>query len=259
MDPFIEGEEWEDFHLLFVAELRRQLAGRLLPRYIVRGEEYVYLLREAGFERGRVRPDTFVVERSPARPGSGRTTGAVSVLEPPAMLPLPQIDWHRQVFLEVRRAGTGEIVCVIELLSPVNKQGAGREEYVRKRTALLQSTAHLVEIDLLRGGQRLPMDEPLPPGDFYVFVSRAEQRPMCGVCNFPLRERLPEIPVPLGAGDPDLVLDLQVVFDAVYDDATYGETLNYGRQPLPPLTAEDTAWTAERLAAAGQGPKERCK
>ena len=43
VDPYIEGEEWEDFHLLFVAELRRQLTPRLRPKYLVRGEEYVYV------------------------------------------------------------------------------------------------------------------------------------------------------------------------------------------------------------------------
>src|SRR5215831_17508268 len=171
MDPYIEGEEWEDFHLLFVAELRRQLTPRLRPKYLVRGEEYVYLLREPGAERGRIRPDTFVAETRPRPPGLPAASGGVGMLEAPLSLPLPQIDWHRQVHLEVRRAGTGEVVCVIELLSPVNKQGGGREDYLRKRAAVLQSTAHIVELDLLRSGQRLPMDEPLPPADYYALVS----------------------------------------------------------------------------------------
>ena len=100
------------------------------------------------------------------------------------------------------------------------------------------------------------MDEPLPRGDFYVFVSRAEQRPMCDVWYFSLRDRLPEIPIPLAAGDADLVLDLRGVFDAVYDDATYSETLNYRRQPLPPLAAVNADWVAERLAESGHATKD---
>ena len=242
MDPYIEDQEWEDFHLLFVAELRRRLTPLLRPRYLVRAEEYVYLLREPGTERGRIRPDTLVVERRPPAPEAVRSGGPVGVLEAPYSLPLPQLEWHRQVYLEVRRTDTGEVVCVIELLSPFNKRGRDREEYLRKRVAVLQSAAHLVELDLLRGGQRLPMDEPLPLADFYLFVSRAELRPLCGVWPLSIRDRLPELPIPLAAGDPDLRLDLQQVLDAVYDAAGYRDTLDYRRALHPPLAPEDQAW-----------------
>src|SRR5881628_3624861 len=106
MDPYIEGQGWEDFHLLFVAELRRQLTPLLRPRYLVRAEEYVYLLREPGAERGRIRPDALVVER--LHPGTEPVPdgGGVGVLEAPLSLPLPQLEWHRQVYLKVRRAET---------------------------------------------------------------------------------------------------------------------------------------------------------
>ena len=56
--------------------------------------------------------------------------------------------------VEVLEAGELELVTAIEILSPVNKR-PGREahdEYLRKRRELLRSAAHLIEIDLLRGG-----------------------------------------------------------------------------------------------------------
>src|SRR5436309_5352019 len=115
MEPYLEGQDWADFHLLFVAELRRQLTPRLRPRYLVRGEEYVYLLREPDLERGRIKPDTLVVEASRRPSAADSPSGGVGVLEPPVTLPLPRLEWHRQVYLEVRRADTGEVVCVIEL------------------------------------------------------------------------------------------------------------------------------------------------
>jgi hypothetical protein len=47
----------------------------------------------------------------------------------------------------------GRIVAVIEVLSPINKTGKGREQYLKKQREVLDSAAHLLEIDLLRGGQ----------------------------------------------------------------------------------------------------------
>ena len=61
------------------------------------------------------------------------------------------------------------------MLSPTNKSGDGFAEYQLKRGTTIRQKVHLVEIDFLLGGERLPMDEPLPPGDYYAFVSRAER------------------------------------------------------------------------------------
>ena len=62
---------------------------------------------------------------------------------------------------------------MIELLSPANKQpGSDREQYIHKRRQLLCSQTHLVELDLLRGGPRMPVEE-LPACDYYALVSRA--------------------------------------------------------------------------------------
>ena len=36
MDPFIENQEWEDFHLEFLAAIRASLSRRVRPRYVVR-------------------------------------------------------------------------------------------------------------------------------------------------------------------------------------------------------------------------------
>ena len=45
------------------------------------------------------------------------------------------------------------VVTVIEILSPVNKIGAGREQYRKKQLDMLEGDVHLLEIDLLRAGQ----------------------------------------------------------------------------------------------------------
>jgi hypothetical protein len=42
MDPFIEGQEWEDFHPTFICLLREVLMPQVLPRYVVRIGARVY-------------------------------------------------------------------------------------------------------------------------------------------------------------------------------------------------------------------------
>lgn len=252
MDPFIGGQACGDFHAFLLCGLRMALAPLLRPKYVARVEEYIYLQRPPENERPRNQPASFTAM-------SRRTETAregVGLLEPPALLPLPHEDTEPQSYLEIRRRDNSAVVCVIELLSPINKErGTGQDEYLMKRASVHRSPAHLVEIDLLRGGSRLPMGEPLPPAEYYVFVARTEQWPECGVWPVGLRDHLPVIPIPLADGDPDVLLDLQAVFDGVYDDADYAFSLDYSLAPVPPLSPEDAAWvreTVERGDCAGE-------
>src|SRR5205814_2707195 len=113
----------------------------------------------------------------------------------------------------------------------------------------VQSPAHLVEIDLLRGGERLPMEQPLPPADYYVCISQAELRPDCGIWPISLRDRLPSIPIPLSAGDAPVHLDLQAALDVVYDAAAYADKIDYQHGTDPPLPPEVASWVDGLLGA----------
>lgn len=68
-----------------------------------------------------------------------------------------------QFTIEIRVIDSRELLTAIEVLSSSNKRGKGREEYLDKRNRVLKSAAHLLEIDLLRSGQRVPMREALQP------------------------------------------------------------------------------------------------
>ncbi|MEI7773106.1 MAG: DUF4058 family protein, partial [Chloroflexales bacterium] len=66
-------------------------------------------------------------------------------------------DEIRETYLEVRSA-TGEVITLLEIRSPTNKRpGEGRGLYLRKRRSVLASFTHLVEIDLLRAGEPMPV------------------------------------------------------------------------------------------------------
>lgn len=246
MDPYLEDPaRWPDVHVTVVTALRDALMQRLRPRYVVRVEERVYVLGED--EEELIRPDLAVLPRAAAA-APPAPSGRVPV---PVVVPIVVAAEQRERFLEVRVPESGEVVTVIELLSPTNKRGprsAGREAYLAKRRAVLASPAHLVELDLLRGGARVPMARPLPPGDYHVIVSHAERRPRCDVYAMRLREPLPVIPFPL-RGDEAVEVDLQAVLEQAYANGAYDLDVDYDRPASPPLGDEDAGWARERVAA----------
>jgi hypothetical protein len=254
MDPFIEAQRWEDFHTRLIPALSDALVPAVRPHYVVQVEERVYVFHPPGQPSRFIYPDVAVAdredgERLPA--GTGGT--AVVVAKAAEVLTLPMPERRRELFLTLRDRENREVVTVIEVLSPTNKRSSsdGRREYLEKRDDILLSSAHLVELDLLRGGERLPTVERLTPADYYAFVSRHRRRPKVEVYRWTLRDRLREIPVPLAGEDTEVSLDLQAVFTTVYDRAGYDYSLDYRRPVEPPLSDADAAWVQEVLAAAG--------
>jgi hypothetical protein len=154
-------------------------------------------------------------------------------------------------YLTIRARDGNDLITVIELLSPTNKYaGPDREQYLGKRKELLRSRAHFVEIDLLRGGPRMPPAE-LPTCDYYAIVSRVEERPRAGVWPWRVRDPMPPLPIPLRAPDPDARLDLKTVLDQVYDGGRYANYA-YAGPPEPRLAPDDdAAWAAGFLPSHG--------
>src|SRR5262249_25122522 len=74
---------------------------------------------------------------------------------------------------------SGQVVTVIEVLSPANKRsGEGRRSYMEKRDHVLGSQTNLVELDLLRAGERMPLLRPPAAGYRYsILVCPARQLP----------------------------------------------------------------------------------
>ncbi len=154
---------------------------------------------------------------------------------------VPVVDLEGSSYLEIRDRRDRRVITIVELLSPSNKYaGRDREQYIVKRSRAFGSSAHFVEIDLLRGGPRLPLTN-LPPCDYYALVSRMERRPRADLWPIQLRQRLPVVPIPLSDPHPDAQLDLQDVLHRVYDAARYGSYI-YEEEPTPNLASDDTAW-----------------
>jgi hypothetical protein len=249
MDPYLEGSLWQSVHSQLVPEIARQLAPRLRPRYLALTTERIVLATPEGVAvtTASLYPDVGVTRRGRREVREGGTAVATAPLK--LATAMPEAVPH--VSVEIRDTADRQLVTAIEVLSPTNKRSDGGEEYLAKRNRVLLSTAHLIEIDLLREGRRVPMREPMPPAPYYVFRSRAEDRPIVDVWPIALDERLPEIFVPLLQVDPDVRLDLQAALATVYDAVGYDLALDYARPPEVPLTPEEAAWVEARLRAAG--------
>lgn len=245
MDPYLEGSLWTTFHFAFSAELLRQLAPRLRPRYLALPVERLVLeeTSDLTITTASVYPDVSVL---PIRPEQFTTPSVASVAAPLQLATvIPQAVPH--VSIEIRDVAQRQLVTAVEILSPTNKRGEGRAEYLTKRRRLLLSSAHLIEIDFLREGERVPMQESLPEVPYFVFLSRAERRPVLDIWPIALDQQLPVVPVPLLHGDADVLVDLQATFNAVYDLLGYDLLVDYHRSPTPALVPGQAQWAARLL------------
>jgi hypothetical protein len=140
-------------------------------------------------------------------------------------------------------------------LSPFNKRrGECIDEYRAKRARTLNSTTHLIEVDLLRGGERPGAEVADPPldCDYVLLVNRfrADAPRLSDIWPVSLNEPLPLVPVPLLSSDPDVALDLGGAARAAYAGRGYGWRIDYAMPvPPPPLRPEMARWVAEHVRA----------
>ncbi len=254
MDPCIESRRiWPDFHLDLAAEIRARLNARIQPGYYATAVTYVtYDVIEVAPSKPRaVSPDVSVWRTDLHLP----TQGAMAVIDPPLVQSAVPLEVPvRLARVEVREAGAETLVTAIEILSPINKRpGRERQKYLRKRRALLRSEVHVMELDLLRGGERSPLEISVPSASYYVTLARIDHRPSVDVWPIQLAARLPVLPVPLSAPDPDVPLDLGAIVQAVYERGGYATRIDYHQPvPPPPLEPEQQAWIEHLLAAHWQ-------
>lgn len=85
------------------------------------------------------------------------------------------------------------------------------------------------------------------PNEYLVHISKAGQRPLGLLYPIRLQRRLPVIPIPLKADDPDARLDLQAIVDAAYNNAGYDLEIHYRGAPTPPLAGKLAEWAHQLL------------
>lgn len=148
MNPYLENSElWSEVHSRLLVAISDAISPQVLPKYRVAIEKRVYQVNE----------ESLSVVSAPNKP--------INV-----NIPIPEEVIER--YLEVREVGTGEVITVIELLSPKNKLSKeGRNAYENQRQKILGSPTHLVEIDLLRSGKPMPIAGKDIPSSYRILVS----------------------------------------------------------------------------------------
>ncbi len=256
MDPYLEHHAlWPGVHLRLITAIADFLVPLLRPRYFVSVQERVYT--ETTGLMVFSEPDVGILDVRRAR----EAAGVYAVPGAPASLTvdLPMPEEVREAYLEIVVPQTGDVITAIEILSPKNKHaGEGRRTYLEKRLRVLGSLTHLVEIDLLRGEEPMPMR--IRNGEssnvnhregYRILVSRAPQRPTADLLFFSVRQAIPPFRLPLQRGDDEPVVDLNAILHALYDRAGYDLRIDYRVEPIPPLSVEQAQWADSLLREAG--------
>jgi hypothetical protein len=152
---------FHDFHLAWIAELRRHLNGGLLPPgYYARAEQVA----------GEIIPDVLTLQRSDNASdtaelkedfGTGAGAAVLTVTEAPPRVSVTATSSEaatlalRRRHIVIRHATGDRIVALIEIVSPGNKESEPMlRAFIDKAAAALQQGYHLLLLDLC------------PPGSF---------------------------------------------------------------------------------------------
>jgi hypothetical protein len=257
MDPWLEHPDfWPDVHNSLIVSIRDTLTPLVIPRYFVRVESRMTVLTGEDFDQ-LYRPDVAVRTDDLAFPARETGTAVIEAVEaqPYRVLVRLEEDEIEECFLTIQELPERKLVTAIEVLSPTNKRTKrARQEYLDKRSDLMRSGVNLVEIDLLRSGQRMPLNNAPPPTDYRVLVYRPRPNKIAEVFGFSYKDPIPSISIPLLRGEAEPTLDLNAVLHALIDRARYDLTIDYRQPPSPRLRKEDEAWAQSIIAQASVKP-----
>lgn len=250
MDPYLEGSLWPDVHQRLATEISDLLTPHLRPRYVARLAVATIHDQSPEHEIGILYPDVEIIRRRKLKPvtsGSALVKEAVRPIS--KALTVPILDFSvRVVNVEIYDRQLNQLITSIEILSPVNKREPGLGKYRQKQRQLQESGVHLLEIDLLRRGQRPTFLPGVPDSPYIITLTRAGAAAM-DVWPVRLPEELPVVAVPLRSPDDDLPLDLGLALAHIYAKAAYDLSLDYTQSPPPPaFSAEDQAWLQQQVS-----------
>lgn len=243
MNPYLEHPQlWREVHRRLIVALADAIETNLSLNYRVAVEKRTYLNdTKESVEIGI--PDVAITTQKLNLNDSNNLVATLpnqtEVID--VIIPTPEII--KESYLEIREIGTGYVVTVIEILSPTNKKaGIGKESYLNKRNHILSSPTHLVEIDLLRGGKKMPIISDVIPTDYRILICRGNHRPHAQLYGFNLPQVIPSFPIPLKQGDKEPLVDLQSLLLGIYKRARFDLAIDYTKEPVPPLKKEDKIW-----------------
>ncbi|BAZ83526.1 DUF4058 family protein [Sphaerospermopsis kisseleviana CS-549] len=244
MNPYLEQPElWHQVHNRLIVAIADDLTPQIAPKYRVSIEERVYTSVDDISLVGIA--DVAVAKRN--NNVETGTTLTTTKLAEPSKVKVPMYEEVIERFLEVKATKSREVVTVIKILSPKNKRSKeGRTVYENKRQKILASATNLVEIDLLRLGESLPILG-ATKSDYNILVSRSHQRPDADLYSFDLQDSIPIFPVPLRLGENEPVIDLNRLLNEIYERARFDLAIDYSQVLKPGLSSDQEVWVREIL------------
>ena len=267
MDPWLESPVvWLDFHnrlANFLSDaLNRQLPVQYYAQLEVRTE---VTWSEATISQTRL-PDVTIERQFEDEVGGGTAMAVAEAVRTDVSPYLELVITSEPAEVASVRIKDSkrdhEVVTAIEIVSPANKRpGEDRDSYLSKRKQIVESDTSLIEIDLLRDGERAWTEREYasqltnldPAPSYLVAVGRSWHRRLPAryhVFPVPLRDLLPVIPIPLRESEEELSLDLQHIFRRTYESGPYARgAVDYSKPADPPLSDDDSKWATARIEA----------
>jgi len=120
-----------------------------------------------------------------------------------------------------------------------------------KREKILETSTNLVEIDLLRKGQPVPILDNHILSHYQILVYPASIRPLADLYAFNLQNVIPSFRLPLRSDDTEPVINLQELLNQVYDIYDYDLVVDYSQEAVPALSEEEKVWADGVLKEKG--------
>ena len=235
MDPYLEGADWSDVHNSLAYVIKRQLSPQLSPKYYARLEKYVVTDVNQTLNMDIVYPDLDVWKKPPeVLREHGAMVEAPPTLTPPTVsLPFKGTLKINVPVIKIKDKENNQLITTIEIISPANKRKPGYEKFVKKQETFHAKGVNLLEIDLIRTGKRR-VEHVIVTNAHYLTALFLKGANKVDLWAIDIKHHLPVLPVPLKSPDPDAILDLQKVFDEMYEEGGYVDSINYWKTPPPP-------------------------
>jgi len=205
----VSAGTFHDFHSAWITHLKEALNGGLLP-------EGYYALSEQ--HAGRSIADILTLQVQEPGTGTSQPAGGVATAPPRVgrkMVASPNTTYRAaRRTLAIRHASGHRVVCLIEVLSPANKdRPASVRDFVEKARSTLENGCHLLVVDLCRPGPHDPRGihgaiwELFDPADYALPAEKplttvsylASPLPEAYLEHLAVGDSLPEMPLFLSA------------------------------------------------------------
>lgn len=247
IDPFAEaGRYFQQIHSGVIGHLLEQIQDPLLSLGYFAGRETSLQVIESR------EPDLYVHQSSAETPAVDKSfdygLAAAEVLAEPGVLLLA--DEPHQQAIYVKEQATGDLVTVVEIVSPHNKtEPAAILHYRQRRERLIGRGVNVVEIDLTRSVKRLFDDTSTHSYPYHAVIYHAyDEMWFIGIAQ---GDSLPRIALPLRQAV--VPMTVQTAYQHAYQVAGIAvqieEAHHYDSQHLPfPSTLSDAERQAVQVA-----------